>query len=105
MALHHVAAGEKFRLATVADPDAKTAALVKTDAFEAVQLLLRSGDAIASHAVSGFATIQCIEGSVTVNAAKEVDLKAGDWVYLDRGERHSVAAHEDSSLLVTILFE
>ena len=105
MALHHVAAGEKFRLATVADPDANTAALVKTDAFEAVQIILRSGDTIAPHAVPGLATIHCVEGSVTVNAAKEVDLKAGDWVYLDRAERHSVAAHEDSSLLVTILFE
>jgi hypothetical protein len=26
-------------------------------------------------------------------------------MYLDRGEKHSVVAHEDSSLLVTIMFE
>lgn len=105
MALHHVAAGEKIRLAPVAHPDAKTAALVKTDGFEAVQLVLRSGDTIAAHAVPGFATIHCVEGSVTVEAANPIELEAGDWVYLERGERHSVSAHQDSSLLVTILFE
>jgi quercetin dioxygenase-like cupin family protein len=105
MALHHVVAGEKFRLTPVADPGAKTAALVKTESFEAAQLVLRSGDTIAPHAVPGFATILCVEGSVTLDAAKPVELVAGDWVYLERGERHSVTAHEDSSLLVTILFE
>jgi len=105
MALHHVNSGEKVRLASVADPDAKTAALVKSDAFEAAQLVLRSGDRIAEHAVPGFATIQCLEGSVTLHAAQEVKLEKGDWIYLGRGERHSVSAQEDSSLLVTILFE
>lgn len=105
MALHHVAAGEKVRLASVDNPDARTLALVKNDAFEAAQLVLRSGDTIAAHAVPGFVTILCLEGSVTLHAGEQVKLDAGDWVYLDRGERHSVAAHEDSSLLVTILFE
>ena len=105
MALHHVAAGEKVRLASVDNPDARTSALVKNDRFEAAQLLLRSGETIAAHAVPGFATILCLEGSVTLHAAEQVSLDAGDWVYLDRGERHSVTAHEDSSLLLTILFE
>jgi quercetin dioxygenase-like cupin family protein len=105
MALHHVAVGEKVHLASVNSPEAKTSALVKSDAFEAVQLVLRSGDTIAAHAVPGFATILCLEGSVTLHATQQVKLEAGDWMYLDRGERHSVSAHEDSSLLVTILFE
>jgi quercetin dioxygenase-like cupin family protein len=105
MALHHVAAGEKVRLASVASADAKTAALVKSDAFEAVQIVLRSGDTIAAHSVPGFATILCVEGSVTLDRERPVNLEAGDWVFLDRGERHSVSAQEDSSLLVTILFE
>lgn len=105
MALHHVAAGEKVHLASVDNPDAKTSAFVKNDAFEAAQLVLRSGDMIAAHAVPGFVTIFCIEGSITLHAVEQVKLGAGEWVYLDRGERHSVSAHEDSSLLVTILFE
>jgi quercetin dioxygenase-like cupin family protein len=32
-------------------------------------------------------------------------LNAGEWVYLDGGEPHSVKGIEDSSLLLTILFE
>jgi quercetin dioxygenase-like cupin family protein len=105
VALHHLAPGEKIHLPSVTSNEAKTAAFVKTDAFEAVQLILRSGETIAAHAVAGFATILCMEGSVTLHAATPVKLGTGDWVYLDRGERHSVAAHEDSSLMVTILFE
>ena len=105
MALHHVSAGEKVHLASVDSPVAKTSAFVKNDAFETAQLVLRSGDTIAAHAVPGFVTMLCVEGSVTLHAAEPVKLNAGDWVYLDRGERHSVSAHEDSSLVVTILFE
>jgi len=105
MALHHVAPGETFHLGTVNDPNANTAALVKNDGFEVAQLLLRKGDVIAAHAVPGYATIHCIEGCVTLDVAGQVKLSAGDWIYLDRGERHSVLAHEDSSLLVTILFD
>jgi quercetin dioxygenase-like cupin family protein len=105
MALHHVAAGEKVRLSSVASAEAESAALVKNDAFEAVQLVLRSGDTIAAHSVPGFATILCVEGSVRLDAERPVNLDAGEWVFLDRGERHSVSALEDSSLLVTILFE
>jgi len=33
-----------------------------------------------------------------------VQLSAGDWIYLDGGEEHSVKALEDSALLLTIIF-
>ena len=105
MALHHLGPGDKVHLPSLASHKTKTAALVKTDAFEAMQLILRSGDVIADHAVPGFVTIVCLEGSVTLYGAKQVRLSAGEWMYLDRGEKHSVSAHEDSSLLVTIMFE
>lgn len=105
MALHHVAARETFHLRSVEDPGANTAAVVKTDRFEVAQLLLRKGDVIAAHAVPGYATIHCVKGCVTLDVGGQVRLSAGDWIYLDRGERHSVLAHEDSSLLVTILFD
>jgi quercetin dioxygenase-like cupin family protein len=105
MALDHVAPGERFHLASVDDRSAKTAALVKTDGFEVAQLVLREGDVIAAHAVPGYATIHCLEGCVMLDAAERVRLSAGDWIYLDRGQRHSVEALEDSSLLVTILFD
>lgn|SRR5689334_12732065 len=105
MALHHVRPAETIHLSSVTEPTAKTAALVKTESFEAVQLVLRAGDDISSHSVPGHATIHCLEGLVLLNMAEKVQLAAGDWLYLDRGQEHSVSAIEDSSLLVTILFD
>jgi quercetin dioxygenase-like cupin family protein len=105
MALHHARPAEKIHLKRVAVPTAKTSALVKTDAFEAVHLVLRAGDEISSHSVPGYATVHCLEGAVLLRTAEQLQLAAGDWLYLERDQEHSVSAIEDSSLLVTILFE
>lgn len=106
MALHHLHPGERVQLSSVASPgDGKTRALVKTDSFETVQLVLHARDEISGHSVQGYATIQCLEGAVTLKLNEEVRLDAGHWVYLDRGQQHSLCAIEDSSLLLTILFD
>ena len=107
MALHHVAAGEKIHLPSSLDPasNGKTLALVKTDRFEAVQLVLPAGNHIAVHSVPGYATVHCLAGSVVIETEERVQLDAGDWLYLDRGQKHSVFAIADSSLLVTIIFD
>ena len=106
MALHHAMPGEKVHLAAASHTaSAKAAALVKTDAFEAAQLLLRKGDRIASHSVAGYAILHCIEGAVLLDCGEKIQLDGGDWLYLDRGRQHSLSALEDSSLLLTILFE
>ncbi len=106
MALHHVAPGEKVHIASRASmAQARTAALVKADTFEVAQLVLRSGESTARHAVPGHSIIHCLEGSAILETSRPIDLGAGDWVYLDRGEEHSVAASEDSVLLLTILFD
>lgn len=106
MALHHAAPGEIVHLASVKGAaQAKSVALVKTDAFEAAQLFVRKGDRIADHAVPGYAILHCLEGALMVEAPEPIQLGAGDWVYLERGRPHSVFAIEDSSLLLTILFE
>ena len=105
MALHHVRSAETIHLPSVAEPTARTAALVKTDGFEALHLVIRAGDEIASHSVPGHATVHCLEGLVLLQTTEEVQLAAGDWLYLDRDQEHSVSAIEDSSLLVTILFD
>jgi quercetin dioxygenase-like cupin family protein len=105
MALHHLHSSEKIRLASLqSTADRKKSALVKTDAFETVQLLLRAGEDISPHAVPGYATVHCLEGSIILQTEERIELSAGDWIYLDRGQRHSVSAVEHSSLLVTILF-
>jgi len=108
MALVHAKAGEKVHLPTSAQMNSgsKTAALVKTDRFEAVHLLLKRDTSISPHAVPGYATIHCLEGSVSLGLERgAATLETGDWVYLARGESHSVQATQDSSLLVTILFD
>ena len=79
--------------------------VVKTGSFEAAELVLRAGDSIARHSVPGYAIVHCLAGSVTLETERPIQLGPGDWLYLDRGQEHSVRAAEDSSLLLTILFE
>lgn len=102
MALHHAGPGEKVHLLSGASGE-KTAALVKTKAFEAARLVLRAGEAIDRHSVPGHATIQCLEGSVILETKERIELRAGDWLYLDPGQEHSVSAVENSALLLTIM--
>jgi quercetin dioxygenase-like cupin family protein len=106
MALHHVVPGEKVHLASRASAaETRTAALVKTGSFEAAQLVLSAGESIAPHSVPGYATIQCLDGKVTLETDEPIELRSGDWLYLDRGQEHSLRAVEDTSLLLTILFD
>jgi quercetin dioxygenase-like cupin family protein len=106
MALHHLGPAEKVNLpSTRSDTNGRAIALVKTDRFEAAQLLLGVGDSIHRHSVPGYATIQCLEGTVLLETDETVELRSGDWLYLDRGQHHSVRAEEEASLLLTILFE
>lgn len=86
MALHHVAPGEKFELDSIASTgEGKTRALVKTDRFEVVQLVLHARDEISGHSMPGYATLQCLKGAVLLRTGEDVSLKTGDWLYLDRG--------------------
>jgi quercetin dioxygenase-like cupin family protein len=89
------------RIATV-----KTSAIVRTGSFEAVRLVVPAGTEIPSHKVGGEVTLHCIEGHAQLGlAGGAVDLRAGDWVYLEGGEPHSVKGIRDASLLLTILFD
>ena len=106
MALRHVRPGEKVKLAPQAPAaGSRTAALVKTDRFEAAQLVIGAGEKIARHSVPSYASVYCLRGSVVLETNQPIELTAGDWLYLDRGQEHSVRASEDSSLLLTIMFD
>lgn len=108
MALKHANAGEVVDLRPLGSglKDAKTAAIVKTDSFEAVRLVVPQGVEIPSHQVVGNITLHCLEGRVSLGLANSaVELAAGEWMYLDGGEPHSVKGLEDSSVLLTILFD
>lgn len=107
MALKHAQPGEVVHLppsATDSFP-AKTAALVKTDRFEAVRLVVRAGTSIAQHKVDGYISLQCLDGHAILETDRDIELRAGDWAYLDRNASHAVRGIADSTLLLTIMFD
>lgn len=83
--------------------EARTQALVKSEGFEAVRLVLPAGTQISSHAVEGEITLHCLEGEVEVRSDTLSELGSGEWMFLPGGAEHSVQAIEDSSLLLTII--
>jgi quercetin dioxygenase-like cupin family protein len=108
MSLHHARAGEIVDLHPLGSAlkSAKTSAIVKSERFEAIRMVVRAGETIPPHNVAGNITLHCLEGRVRLSLERSVlELGAGEWVYLDRGEIHSVEGMEDASLLLTILFE
>src|SRR3546814_10304103 len=74
--------------------EARSAALVKTAQFEAIRLVVPAGTEIPSHDVAGNITLHCLEGRVSLGLKVDsVELGAGEWVYLDRGEAHRSDEH------------
>lgn len=107
MAVHHAGSGEIVDLRPLGTDlqDARTTAIVKSSAFEAVRLIVPAGHKIPPHRVDGEITLFCIEGCVRLgHSHTETELSAGQWVYLDGGVTHSVEGLEDASLLLTIHF-
>lgn len=108
MAIHHAAPGEVVDLRPLGPKlkATKTTALTKADRFEAIRLIVPAGTTIDPHAVAGELTLLCLEGRVRLGlTAREIELAAGEWLYLAGGETHSVKGLEDSSLLLTILLQ
>lgn len=84
--------------------DAKTAAIIKSEHFEAVRLIVLAGTEIPPHKVPGNIMLHCLEGRISLGlGVSSITLSAGEWVYLTGGEIHSLKGIEDSSLLLTIL--
>lgn len=107
MATHHAAPGEVVDLLPLGTGlrTARTTAIVKSDGFEAVRLVVLAGRQIAPHRVAGQITLHCLEGRVQIGLTDStIDLAAGQWLYLDGGIEHFIRGVEDSSVLLTILF-
>lgn len=107
MALQHAKPGEIVDLRPLGGQlrDAKTAAIVKSEHFEAVRLVVLAGTEIPPHKVPGNIMLHCLEGSISLGLADSaITLRAGEWVYLTGDAIHSLKGIEDSSLLLTILF-
>lgn len=84
----------------------RTHTLLKTDKIEVVRLVMAAGKEIAEHAAPGDITVQCLEGKIAFTALGKTDeLSAGQMLYLNAGEPHSVKCIEDTSFLLTILLK
>src|SRR5690606_12227273 len=105
MALPHAKPGEAVRLANLATEH--STALVKTEQFEAIHLVVPAGEALSPHSVAGQFTLHCLTGRVrlTRTEGEDIILAAGEWLYLDRAEEHGVEGLEDAALLLTIMFD
>lgn len=106
MAIHHARSGEVIEVgplgASVAEH--QTHALIKTHKLEVLRLVMPQGKEIPIHRAPGHITVHCLEGRVAFTAlGGTVDLVAGQMLYLEPEEPHSLLAHEDASLLVTMV--
>ena len=79
--------------------------LAKTDAFSATRLVVPKGHEILTHKAKGPITFQCLEGRIAFTAGgRTVELVAGNWLFLESQEPHSLVGLEDSSALLTVIF-
>lgn len=107
MSIQHARPAEVITLPLGGElPSAKTTTLAKTAELELIRLVLPAGKEIPTHKAAGEITVQCLEGRVTLKTDHTTqELTPGKLLYLLAGEPHAVIAHEDSSLLVTLLLK
>jgi len=106
IALTHAVPGAVIDVRPLSErlPATRTHAMLKTGSLELMRVVLRAGKSLPPHSVPGELTVLCIEGRAWLRAgAGDHLLCAGDLVLLPGGDRHSVEALDDSSLLVTVL--
>lgn len=108
MAIPHAAAGMPVDLRRPEEKlsQAQTEALVKTNAFEAIRLVIPAGQEVCkNHRVEGPITVQCLEGRIDFTAdGDERILQAGQWLFLPGGVPHTISGAEDSLVLLTVIF-
>ncbi len=69
-------------------------------------MVLSAGKVLSEHKAPGEIIVQCLEGNITFTTMGEPKkLRAGDMLYLSAGEIHALEAVEDSSFLLTIVFQ
>ena len=106
MATIHAESGELIDIHPFGDALAQTksATLVRSDHLEIFRSVLLAGKKLPLHQVPSAITVQCIEGTVKLEAHGRWQLmRPGTMLYLAPEEPHSIEAVEDSSILVTML--
>lgn len=108
MAIPHAQPNEivDVRPLGLALPRTKTRTLFKTNAVEVVHLVMTAGKEISEHKAPGEIIVHCLEGKIAFTAGgKTQDLEAGELLYLEAKEPHSVRCVNDASFLLTILLQ
>ncbi|NEX61358.1 cupin domain-containing protein [Noviherbaspirillum galbum] len=106
MSLHHAESGEVIDIQPLGDklPWAESVALVRTAEFEVMRMVLQQGKAVPEHRVPGDLSMQCLEGSVEVQAGgNHLTLGEGQLVFLKGNTPYALRALDHASLLVTMV--
>ena len=108
MAIPHAAPAIPVDLRRPAEPlsEAQTNALVKTEAFEAIRMVIPKGHEVChKHKVDGPITVQCLEGQIAFTADGDTrSMRAGQWLFLPGGVPHTIKGIDDSLMLLTVIF-
>jgi quercetin dioxygenase-like cupin family protein len=86
--------------------EARTNALVKNEAFEAIRLVIPAGHEVCrNHQVNGPITVQCLEGRIAFATDGESHaVRAGQWLFLPGGVPHTITGVDDAVVLLTVMF-
>jgi quercetin dioxygenase-like cupin family protein len=106
MAIPHAEPGDVIdvRPLGAALPATRSHALFKSADLEVMRIVLRAGQELPPHAVTGEITLQCLEGRISFSCdAGMRELAAGELIHAARNELHGLRGLEDSSLLLTIV--
>ena len=106
MSQYHPSPGEVIDIRPLGDKllDAASIALMRTDDFEVMRLVLPQGKSIPEHQVPGEVTLQCLEGVVEIQSHdKTQQLQAGELLYLHGNTPYALYALQNASLLMTML--
>lgn len=106
MSQYRPAPGEPIDVRPMGDKLINTAsiALARTDDFEVMRLVMPKGKSIPTHSVPGELTLQCLEGTVEIQALDRTQsLLAGQMIYLEGNTPYALLALENASVLMTVL--
>lgn len=108
MAIPHASPGMPVDLRPPGEvvSEARTNALVKNEAFEAIRVAVPKGHEVChNHQVEGPITVQCLEGEIAFTADGDTRaVRAGQWLFLPGGVPHTIKGVEDSLMLLTVMF-
>ena len=108
MAIPHASPGIPVDLSPAEEvlSEAKTNALVKNEAFEAIRMAIPKGHEVCrNHQVDGPITVHCLEGQIAFDADGDAhSVRSGQWLYLPGRVPHTITGVEDSLVLLTVMF-